>query len=143
MIGEMSMNNDQPIIWKLEEMICFCHAHKDIYIYGFGHDQKMLKKYLEMVDIKVQGYVVSDHMYDCTLRDENVIKCSEIPKVVNNLTDMGIIVATRDLYFNEILKNLFDAGLPISNIHLLNGHNKRTISHKMTPRPKETGCGLR
>lgn len=131
------MNNDQPIIWKLEEMICFCHAHKDIYIYGFGHDQKMLKKYLEMVDIKVQGYVVSDHMYDCTLRDENVIKCSEIPKVVNNLTDMGIIVATRDLYFNEILKNLFDAGLPISNIHLLNGHNKRTISHKMTPRPKE------
>jgi hypothetical protein len=60
------MNSDQPIIWKLEEMIQFCNKFEQIYIYGYGHDQEMLKKYLNMVDIKnVAGFVVSDDKFEC------------------------------------------------------------------------------
>lgn len=131
------MNNDQPIMWKLEEMICFCKSYKYIYIYGHGHDQNMLKKYLNMIDINVEGFVLSDNKYDEEKVNDCDLKCSDLRGIYNEFDDVGIIVGTWDLYFNEILCNLAEIGIPISNIHLLAGWNKRTISHKMTPRPKE------
>ena len=131
------MNNDQPIMWKLEEMICFCKSYKYIYIYGHGHDQNMLKKYLHMIDINVEGFVLSDNKYDEEKVNDCDLKCSDLRGIYNEFDDVGIIVGTWDLYFNEILCNLAEIGIPISNIHLLAGWNKRTISHKMTPRPKE------
>jgi hypothetical protein len=65
------------------------------------------------------------------------IGCSELKSLYSDLSSVGVIVDTWDLYFNEILINLTNIGMKIENIHLLAGYNKRTISHKMTPRPKE------
>lgn len=131
------MNQDQPIMWKLEEMINFCNKYSKIYIYGHGHDQEMLKKYLNMIDITTEeGFVLSDNKYDCE-HVEGDIKCSELKRLYDDLSDVGVIVATWDLYFNDIISNLTNVGFKVDNIHLLAGYNKRTISHKMTPRPKE------
>jgi hypothetical protein len=131
------MNNDQPIMWKLEEMISFCGKFKYIYIYGHGHDQEMLKKYLNMIDISVEGFILSDNKYDEEKKCSTDIKCSELRNRFSTYKDIGIIVGTWDLYFNEILSELTEIEMPLSSIHLLAGWNKRTISHKMTPRPKE------
>ena len=131
------MNNDQPIIWKLEEMICFCNQFDNIYIFGHGHDQNMLKKYLNMIDINVKGFILSDDKYEKEKFDDKDLRCSDLSGMYNNFESVGVIVGTWDLYFNEILSNLASIGLPVNHIHLLAGWNKRTISHKMTPRPKE------
>jgi len=132
------MNNDQPRMRQLEEMINFCKDHKYIYIYGHAHDQLMLKKYLNMVGFEVHGFVLSDDNYDieCDCKCDGVIKCSEF-KDKYYVNEIGIIIATWDLYFNEIIRDLISCGVDMCNIYLLPGWNKRTISHKMTPRPKE------
>lgn len=127
------MNNDQPIIEKLEEMLCFCNKFKKIYIFGYKHDQLMLKKYLEMIGIPVEGFLLSEQYY---CEQDNVYLCKEIIKL-HDLNDVGIIVATWDFHFNQILKEILNVGFKIENLYLLCGYNKRTISHKMTPRPKE------
>lgn len=123
-------------MWKLKEMINFCKKFSEIFIFGHGHDQEMLKKYLNMINIDVCGYILSDDKFDCEHVSVEDIKCSDL-KNYGSLNNVGVIVATWDLYFNEILENLSKVGVLYTNIHFLAGYNKRTISHKMTPRPKE------
>ena len=130
------MTFDQPIMWKLKEMIDFCNRFKKIYIYGHNHDQRMLCKYLEMIDISVSGFMVSDDKYCEYNAQEQDLKCSDL-LMIEDIENVGVIVATCDLYFNEILNNLTKVNLNTSNIYFMAGHNERTISHKMTPRPRE------
>jgi hypothetical protein len=130
------MNGDQPIMWNLKEMVDFCSEFENIYIYGHGHDQDMLCKYLEMIKFRISGFIVSDNKFNDKNEAQGDIRCSDI-KNKTNKDCIGIIVATWDLYFNEILKELLQVGLPINNVYFLSGYNKRTISHKMTPRPQD------
>lgn len=54
------MNEDQPIMWQLEQMFDFIHSYKKNYIWGTGHDQQMLAKYLDMCGTNLyDGYVCS------------------------------------------------------------------------------------
>lgn len=132
------MNNDQPRIKQLEEMINFCKEHIYIYIFGHAHDQIMLKKYLNMVGFEVRGFILSDDYYneEYDFECDGVVKCSEF-KDKYNMDGIGIIVATWDVHFNEIIRELISCSVDMCDIYLLPGWNKRTISHKMTPRPKE------
>jgi hypothetical protein len=131
------MNNDQPNMRILEEMLCFCDQHEYIYIYGYEHDQHMLKKYLNMIDYSVNGFLVSDDKGEQYSDMNGCIRCCDLRTSYSDYSNVGVIVATWDLYFNEILANLNQIDFPITNTYLLAGWNKRTISHKMTSRPKE------
>ena len=95
------MNEDQPIMWQLEQMFDFIHSYKKNYIWGTGHDQQMLAKYLDMCGTNLyDGYVCSDEKYaenKCNIADVN--KISEI-KTNADKKDIGFIVATWDWYFN-------------------------------------------
>lgn len=125
---------DQPIMWQLKEMIHFCEDHKKLYIWGNQHNQKMLKKYLEMCGIKIAGYILSKDRY------ENVTDVYTVDKVKGMSSDMseiGILMAVSDAHLNVILKETEEWGFRTDNFYILSEYNKRTISYKMTPRPKE------
>ncbi|MBR1442338.1 MAG: hypothetical protein IJ583_02255, partial [Firmicutes bacterium] len=90
-----------------------------------------------MIDYTVSGYIISDNKFNKLQDCKNCISCSKLKSNYKDYSDIGIIVATWDLYFNEIIANLNEIGFPIMNTYFLPGWNKRTISHKMTPRSKE------
>lgn len=126
-------NFDQPIMWQLEEMIAFCQKHRELYIYGAEHNQQMLKKYLNICGIEESGFVVSKEQ-KFSLK-KNIYRLSDI--VNEDKKNIGFLLALSDFYFNLVLKELLEAGYTMDNIYILSEYNKRTISHKMTPRKKE------
>lgn len=125
---------DQPIIWQLEEMIHFCENHKKLYIWGIEHNQKMLKKYLDMCEIMIDGFILSRDRYK-NLPD--VYTVDKVKEMSIDISEVGILVATSDAHFNVILKQIDECGFRTENFYMLSEYNKRTISYKMTPRPKE------
>lgn len=125
---------DQPIMWQLEEMMEFCCRHKNLYIWGAAHDQQMLRKYLGICGIEVEGFIESkDHHRSW----DGVYTIGSVAGKAGCIADVGILVATADDFFNRVIQEMTEYGFSAENFYLLSSYNKRTISHKMTPRPRE------
>lgn len=127
-------NGDQPIMGELREMIDFCKQHHYVYIWGASHNQIMLGKYLSMININVQGYIISKN-----IKEKNYIV--EYKRLLDiqyeNKNNIGFLLAISDIHFNNVLREISEAGYNFSNIYILSEYNKRTIAYKMTPRPRE------
>lgn len=117
---------DQPIMWQLEQMVTFCREFDSVFVIGTEHVEKMVKKYLmmagivsvELIDINVPQDA------DALLQMESYAKC-------------GVIVASSEKPINMYIVRILEHGFPINQIYTVSDYNRKTISHKMTPRPKE------
>lgn len=139
-------SSDQPRWTQLIKMIPFCHRHKHLFIWGTHEEQRYLEKYLNMSGISVEGYIITEN-YGSMLpwwwqEDvnngcdfiENAFHLSQIQERYEKFDNVGILVAEEDMYLNDIVGQISNAGISFEHIYFLSEYNKRTIAHKMTPR---------
>jgi len=120
---------DQPHLYEIEDMMRFVLNYKRLYIYGCASNQEYLLKFFDTCGIKIDGYIT-------TYQDDKELYCRQIPKYtldVVDLTDAGIIIGLSDKYYDCIVPRLRERGF--SDYFLMSEYNKRTITHKLTPRP--------
>lgn len=124
---------DQPIMEQLEELYAFCNKHKSIYIYGTDYNQLMIEKYLKMSGVTIDGFLLPKVNGS---RMEQGIPVIAMNNVLHRIDkSAGVIISTEDGQYNVIIKSLQKKG--VTNYFFVSEYNKRTISHKMTPRARE------
>ena len=127
--------NELPNINELEDMMKFCKKYKYIYIYGRGERQEYLLKYLDLCNIKIQGYVVTQKKkIDITnfcYRELPVYEFYEI----KNRKEMGIILGLSDRYFHQIFPMFRKYGF--LDYFIISEYNKRAIAKQVKPRKRE------
>ena len=96
-----------------EEINRFVDKHRNIYIYGKGYVAKHIKRYLDVEDVKVTGFLVTN--------GDDEPSCDGLPVfVASNLgfTDEdGIIIAVSEKSQREIATNLMKAGVEGEHIY--------------------------
>lgn len=117
---------DQPIMWQLEQMIKFCREYDSIFIIGTDHTEKMVRKYLLMAGIS-----------SVTLIDINALQNTDAIFQIDSYERCGVIAASSERPVNMYIVDLLEHGFPINQIYVIGDYNRKTISYKMTPRPKE------
>lgn len=127
--------NELPHIYELEDMMEFCKKSKKLYIYGHSENQEYLLKYLDMCDVKVEGYVTS-------WKEESTETCYIYRKLpifmiedVVEIEGAGIILALSDKYFNYVIPKLRE--LSFENYFTMSEFNKRAIAYQVKPRTKD------
>lgn len=122
---------DQPHLYEIESMIQYAKMYSRLYIYGCAENQEYLAKYLDICDIRIDGYVT-------TQQDERRLCYRDIPKLTIDEVDLenaGIIIGLSDKYYDGVIPQLRKRGY--HGYFLMSEHNKRAIAHKMTPRPRD------
>jgi len=119
-----------PDIYEIEEMIEFCKKYSHIYIYGCAANQQYLRKYFDICNISIDGYVTT------TTVDEpewvyGALPIRLIDDVVNE-SNTGIILALCDKHFNTVIPKLRDC--KFVDYFIMSEWNKKMIAYKMTPR---------
>ncbi len=61
------MVQDNPLMNELEQLINYCRAHEEIYIFGHDLPQRLFSKYLAMSCLPVTGFLVPE------VREEDMI----------------------------------------------------------------------
>lgn len=127
--------NELPHIYEIEDMIDFCKKYPSIFIYGRGEQQEYLLKYFDMVDIKVDGYVVTKKKCtddDCFLyRRIKVVEFDEI----KDRKEVGVIIALSDKYYGQLIPMLREYGF--DRYFMMSEHNKRSIAYQVRPRTQD------
>jgi MoaA/NifB/PqqE/SkfB family radical SAM enzyme len=137
------MIDDQPHVNEIENMINFCNKFTHIYIYGCGENQEYLLKFLDMCNVKVDGYIVSSperrSAYDESNPNNPRLAYRKLPifliEEVPCLSSSGILLALSEKHCPDIVSHFKSMGF--DNYFSMSEYNKRTISHKMRPRSRE------
>ncbi|MDR0858670.1 MAG: hypothetical protein LBN97_06550, partial [Oscillospiraceae bacterium] len=122
---------DQPHIYEIEDMLSFAGKYKHIFIYGCADNQEYLLKFLDICGVTVEGYITS-------YQDYRELRYRTIPKYTLDavdLSDSGIIIGAADKYYDGIIPLLRKRGF--TDYFVMSEYNKRTIAHKLRPRPRE------
>jgi len=123
------MQFDQPHLYEIEDMIWFATRYSRLYIYGCASNQEYLLKFLDICNIKVDGYIT-------TYNDERKLCYRQIPKYTLDsveLQNAGIIIGLSDKYFDGVIPQLRERGF--TDYFIMSEFNKIKIAHKLTPRP--------
>lgn len=75
--------DDIPRMNELEDLCHFCieDCKNDVYIYEYGHTQRMIAKYLRMSDILIKGFIVQEN---CNCEMNEIVKLNDIPPIYKN-----------------------------------------------------------
>ncbi|MDR3349490.1 MAG: hypothetical protein LBO03_07805 [Acidaminococcales bacterium] len=122
---------DQPHLYEVEDMIVFAERYKRLFIYGCASNQEFLLKFLDICDVKVEGYLT-------TSQDGCALCYRQMPKhtlETVDLTDAGIIVGLSDRHFNDVIPRLRERRF--ADYFIMSEFNKDKIAYKLTPRPRE------
>lgn len=127
--------NELPHIYEMEDMINFCHNYSKVYIYGRGVQQEYLLKFFDMIDIQIEGYVVTTKKSgddECfQYRKMDVVEFEEI----KDQKEIGVILALSDKYFGQLIP-LFRK-MNFDRFFVMSEYNKRSIANQMKPRSQE------
>lgn len=127
-----TMSNIMPRYNELEKMMDFINKNKKNYILGAGENQRLFEKYLNMCDVNIQGYIVSE-IYE-NEKSERVFGLDNI--IESEDKDIGILTLLPDKYYNETVTKLISAGF--SNLFFVSEFNKNAVAQKVKPYEKET-----
>jgi organic radical activating enzyme len=126
------MKNDQPYKQEIEDMILFCRKYDHIYIYGCAEKQEYLLKFLDICDVKIDGYIVFNHAEVLlTYRDIPIFTINDV--ILSD--DCGVLFGLAEIYYNDLIAHFNKVNF--NNYFCLSEHNQRTIAHKMTPRARD------
>lgn len=105
------------------ELLSFCEG-KTVFVYGAGKNQKKIKSYLIKKGVDVRGFVVSDsHFQDAS----NEIRISDLFKHCNKEDNYGIVVAVTEKYYNEIVRNIYNAGIDLNRVFITSNATKQEV----------------
>lgn len=124
----MATINDLPHIYEIEEMLSFCKRYEHLYIYGAGEKQEYLLKFLDICNIKIDGYVVSwFSSQELKYRQIPIILADDVIKQENT----GIILGLPDRYYGKIIPWFREQGF--SDYYVMSEYSKDSIAQKLTP----------
>ncbi len=127
------MINDLPHMYELEDMIKFAGKYKHLYIYGRGIQQEYLLKYLDMCEIHVDGYVVTNKANVEAPFIYRQVPVIEFKEAVTK-ESVGMILGLSDRYYGQIIPMMREN--KFENYFLLSEYSKRTIAEQIMPRTK-------
>lgn len=124
-----------PHLFELDRLKEFCAKYTHVFIYGRGPEQEYLLKLLDMSDISIEGYVVSD-LNRC--KGEFIYRNMPVQTVedVLKMQDTGIILGLPDRYHGDVVSIFqnsgFDAWMSLSEF------SRFGIAEQMEPRDKDS-----
>lgn len=92
------------------EFYDFCQKHESLFIYGAGSIGRKLYGFLKLLDISVQGFIVSSVLEQKQIDRIPVFAFAEWNNILRDSAHEGIVVAVSDSYREEILKKLSASG---------------------------------
>ena len=122
---------DLAHLFEIEDMVSFARKYRRLYIYGCAMNQEYLLKFFDICGINADGYIT-------TFQDGRELCYRQIPKYtldMVNLEDAGIVIGLNDRYYDGVIPRLRERGF--TDYFLMSEHNKRAITHKLAPRPRE------
>lgn len=129
------MDNDQPDLYEIEDMLNFCKKYKHIYILGVNEPQKYLEEFLNICGITIDGYIKNDNNSDSSyeLNIYSVEKARKNAKYFHignfnkkNIYNTGILIIDNTNPY-ELQKVGF------KNYFFVSDLNRRNIPYKLKP----------
>lgn len=126
----IGLRAEDPHIYELAELLAFCRAHTEIYIYGTDYPQQMLWKLLKSSpSLPMKGFM--DAEQKAPINGVPVVGISE----AISRPGAGVILGLPDRDYRYVIPKFKKCGF--TDYYIPTEWNKRTIAEKMTPRDPE------